>query len=252
MVLKKKTRKTKQTKGKGTLKLITFFWVGLLIFSLLNIFLIVKLNKNIDIEREVYTDKVEMVSLAYLLKSKSDFLTSEARNFAVTANPKHLMNYWDEVDVKRGRDFAVSRLEQLSAKKEEIALMELSKRNSDALVLTEMHSMKLVLDAYSVPIQLMPVHVQKYILPEYEKKMTSNEKLLLAQEILFNKKYYDDKKLIMGPATEFKNKLIARKNQEISSNKNTVGSYILALFIGIPTISILIFCIIWIRVLYLK
>lgn len=252
MVLKRKTRKTKKTNTKSKLKLITFFWIGLLVFSIINIFLIINLNTHIDTERNVYKDKVEMISLAYILKKKSDYLTSEARNFAVTANPKHLMNYWDEVEVVRGRDNAVSRLEQLSANKKEIALMELSKRNSDALVLTEMHSMKLVLDAYSVPTALMPIHVQKYILPEFEKKMTANDKLLLAQEILFDKKYYDDKKIIVAPANEFIERLTTRKNKEIERERKIVDTYLMALFTGIPVISLLIFCVIWIRVLYLK
>jgi nitrate reductase NapE component len=239
-------------KNKKALKWITFFWLAMLIFSLINIFIVGALSESIESERQVLEDKVEMISLGYILTKKSDYLTAEARNFAVTANPKHLMNYWDEVLIRKNRDYVVTRLEQLSANKNEIALIEQSKRNSDALILSEMRSMKLVLDAYGVPEKLTPKPIQKYILPEYEKKLSANDKMLLAQHILFDQKYYDDKEMIRKPAAEFKERLKDRKNQELKAQKNQVDTYIRFLFLSLSCLAVCIFCIIWLRILYLK
>jgi len=239
-------------KNKKTLKYITFFWLAMLIFSIMNIFVLSALNRAIESERNVLEDKVEMISLGYILTKKSDYLTAEARNFAVTANPKHLMNYWDEVLVRKNRDYVVNRLEQLSANKTEIALIEQSKRNSDALILSEMRSMKLVLDAYAVPEKLAPKPIQKYILPEYEKKLSANDKMLLAQHILFDQKYYDDKQLIMKPAEAFKERLKIRKNKELQDQKQLVDQYTRFLFISLSCLAVCIFGIIWLRILYLK
>ena len=238
--------------NKKALKFITFFWLAMLIFSIMNIFIIRELSASIDSERHVLEDKVEMISLGYILTKKSDYLTAEARNFAVTANPKHLMNYWDEILVRKNRDYVVNRLEQLSANKAEIALIEQSKRNSDALVLLEMRSMKLVLDAYGVPEALMPQSIQKYILPEYEKQLSANEKMLLAQHILFDQKYYDEKERIKKPAAQFKELLKKRKNQELKEQQQLVDRYTRLLFVSLSCLALCIFCIIWLRILYLK
>ncbi|MEE3003550.1 MAG: hypothetical protein VX335_04285 [Pseudomonadota bacterium] len=244
--------KKSSVKNKFTLKLITYFWLGLLALSILSIFIVQKLDNAIQQERLTNKDKVEMVSLGYILANRSDFLTAEARNFAVTANPLHMMRYWDEVFVSKTRDYCVSRLKQLSANKNEIALLAKSKRNSDALILTEIRSMKLVLEAHNIPNELTPEPVRNYILPEYEKNLSANNKMLLAQKIMFNEQYYDDKKLIMDPIAIFEKQLNERTNIDLQKNEHEVNKYRIYLITTISLLAIFIFIIIWLRILYLR
>ena len=46
--------------NKKALKFITFFWLAMLIFSIMNIFIIRELSASIDSERHVLEDKVDM------------------------------------------------------------------------------------------------------------------------------------------------------------------------------------------------
>ena len=204
-----------QTKSNlKTIRVITYFWIALLLSSIVSIALLMQLDQTIIAERNIYKDKLEMTTLGNLLAKKSDFLTSHARNFAVTSNPRSLMLYWNEINLNKQRDYAVIRLKQLSTKKDEIELLEKSKSYSDALTLTEVKSMKLVLDAHNVPENLMPQQVERYILPTQDKLLSPNNKILLAQEILFDQKYELDKKLIMDPIETFESKLISRTAEE--------------------------------------
>lgn len=235
-----------------TIKIITYFWIALFVFSLLSIALVMQLDKVFLTERGVNQDKIEMTSLGYILAQKSDHLTSEARNFAVTANPKHLMNYWDEINLNKKREYAVIRLKQLSANEDEITLLAQSKANSDALTLTEVKSMRLVLDAHNVPEKLMPTPVGHYILSTNENNMSPNQKILLAQKILFDDTYKQNKRLIMDPIETFEHKLQKRTFDDLAIVQAKVDMYRLYLISSIAVMSFLIFCIIWLRTLYLK
>ena len=234
------------------IKRITYFWVALLVFSILSLALNLQLNRMITTERLVHKDKIEMSAMGYLLAEKSDFLTSQARNFSVTADPEHLMLYWDEVDLHQQRDYAVERLEQLSGEKSETALLAKSKANSDALILTEIKSMRLVLDAHQVPEELMPAPVRRYILTADEKALTPNQKMILAQHILFDDTYLQNKKSIMDPIDEFTTQLAKRTLEEQSAVEARVDRYEYALFASTLALSLCIFCIIWLRILYLQ
>ena len=112
--------------------------------------------------------------------------------------------------------------------------------------------MKLVLEAYNINPAITPTPVRNYILPEYEKNLSPNNKMLLAQKIMFNKQYYDDKKLIMGPIAIFEKQLNERTNRDLAKNELEVNKYRDYLIAIISVLSALIFGIIWLRILYLK
>ena len=241
-----------QSSNLKTIKIITYFWIGLFLFSIVCMALIIQLDKAISVERLVNKDKIEMTSLGYLLAQQSDFLTSEARNFAVTANPEHLMLYWDEVNLGKKRDYAVTRLRQLSHNSDEVSLLAESKSNSDALMLTETKSMRLVLDAHNVPDELMPDQVRRYTLTAEESELTPNQKILLAQAILFDNTYTRNKKAIMDPVDLFEEKLKTRTLQEQLVSQSKVDMYRMYLIASTSILAFLIFCIVWLRTLYLK
>src|SRR5262245_57009805 len=67
------------------------------------------------------------------LAAASDYLTDEARRYAVTADDRFLEAYWDQINVTRRRDHVLADLKQLGATQEEFDLLNLAKQNSDAL-----------------------------------------------------------------------------------------------------------------------
>tara|TARA_B100001989_G_C24551179_1_gene474930 strand:- start:5072 stop:5821 length:750 start_codon:yes stop_codon:yes gene_type:complete len=179
-------------------------------------------------QRLDYQNAVYFVEANAKLAKGSDYLTSEARAFSVTKKIEHLNNFWNEVNVTKRRDAAVATLKELNGDEALLSLLVESKANSDALIQTELTSMRAVLEAIEVPVSNMPKPVADYTLPAKVSAMSKAEKINYAQQILFDKKYYADKRSIMAPLEKFQ-KLIASSmeaNRLSQSGQTTASLYI--------------------------
>ena len=226
---------------------IVFIWSMLLILAVGAVISIVLLFLCIKDEREIANKELNFISIANQLQTGSDYLTNMARAFAVTHNPKFLKNYWQEVEVEQNRTKAVEVLKFISANDEEINSLIVSKRSSDDLIKTELRSMKLVLAAYDVPADLTPPAVKKYKLSLSDDDLSKSEKITLAADILYNTQYEQDKRKIIEPIEQFKQKVHARIiNQSQKAMFYTNISIGILIFI-LVLMSFLITIIIWIR-----
>ncbi|MBB6622879.1 methyl-accepting chemotaxis protein [Clostridium gasigenes] len=120
-------------------------------------------------------------------------MTNDARAYVQFGDKIHFDNYWKEVNETKTRDSVVKRLKELNAPKDELALIEKAKQNSDALIATEDAAMKAV-----------------------EGKNFDQARILM-----FNSNYEANKKIITDPLIEFQNKMNARaQNESDSAQKN--------------------------------
>jgi hypothetical protein len=126
------------------------------------------------------------------LSRASDFLTNEARAYSVSASRDHLDAYWHEIDVTKTREHALTRLKQLGASPDELALVEQAKRNSDALVRTEARSQRLVLEALQTPEAKMPPAIAATKLAPDDEALAVDEKLAAARSFMFDAQYTAD------------------------------------------------------------
>ena len=180
-------------------------------------------------ERTDYQDEIRFLQAGAQLAKASDYLTAEARAFSVTGDPRHLENYWHEVNTTKRRDSAIATLESLSSDNKLINLLIQSKRNSDALIQTELQSMRSVLEAYKVPDNLMPPPIDQFNLPHNIEKLDAQKKILSAQRILYDKQYYLDKQSIMAPIATFNKLAMAHIEKKISMAKNKINTLVLTL-----------------------
>jgi len=227
---------------------IVYLWFLILTIAVAALITAVFLRGAIDRERQVEKNKLALVEAGYQLENASDYLTAEVRNFVVTADAQHLQSYWHEVDVSQNRDKAVERLKQLSADAKEIDLLIQSKRSSDALIQTEVHGMKLLLDAYKVPEASTHPVVRAYKLSATDQALPPDKKILLAQKMMFNQQYYLDKEKIMAPIEKFRQLIKTRLTKEAAlaqAKTNHLSTALLGILI-LLAISILI--LIWVRV----
>lgn len=65
------------------------------------------MTEAIDAEREATARAAEFRQLGLDLAAASDFLTNEARRYAVTGSKVHFDNYWREVNETKTRDRVV-------------------------------------------------------------------------------------------------------------------------------------------------
>ena len=196
-------------------------------------------------QRQDYQNAVYFVEANAKLAKGSDYLTSEARAFSVTKKIQHLNNFWNEVNVTKRRDAAVATLKELNGDEALVSLLVESKANSDALIQTELTSMRAVLEAIEVPVADMPKAVADFTLPAKVNAMSKAEKINYAQQILFDKKYYADKRSIMAPLEKFQG-LIAESMEadRLSQSGQTTASLytakalaLLLVILGVNTVS---------------
>ncbi len=162
------------------------------------------LGSAITYERRITQNMLFFLEASHTMEKASDYLTAEARAFSVTQDVNHLNNYWAEVNTERRRDSAVSVIVSLSGDEKLLTLLQESKANSDALIETELTSMRLIMEAKHTSVKNMPVSVAEFTLPEKYVSMSDAQKIKQAQLMLFDKKYYDSKASIMSPLGVFR------------------------------------------------
>ncbi len=178
---------------------------------------IMYMNASIKAERTAEQRRTEFKQLGINLADASDYLTDEARKYAVTQDATHLHKYWKEINETQTRDQVISRLGELNSPEKELALLAEAKRNSDALVYTERHSMRLVAEAQGLSEENMVPEVASYRLNDEEQGLSSREKLAKAQEVMFDAQYDADKASIMNPIANFQTTMNNRLEADLAS-----------------------------------
>ncbi|WP_017726437.1 methyl-accepting chemotaxis protein [Halalkalibacterium ligniniphilum] len=184
------------------MKFATLFKVmGLicLVLSVVSFISIHLLLKSFEEYRASIAQQIEYRQLGINLADASDYLTDEARRYAVTGDSVHYDNYWREVNETKTRDHIVERLIEMGAPDEEIQLIEAAKNNSDALIATEEAAMAAV----------------------------EQNNLELARELMFNNQYDEDKAMIMQPIEEFQQKMNVRSELESQSAEKQANTMII-------------------------
>ena len=141
---------------------------------------------------------------------------------------KHLDNFWREVNEVKRRDAAISLLQQMQGGKALLSLLEKSKADSDALIKTELTSMRLVLDVLKTPVADMPKAVADFKLPGNLATMSEGDKVSHAQAILFDQQYYKDKRSIMQPLEQYQ-QLITKNMQKAAESQVHITKLIVLL-----------------------
>lgn len=193
------------------------------------------LRNNINKERYAVEKEAELQELSYKLAEASDYLTGEVRKLTVTLNPLHLRNYWTEINVSKSREKVIARLQELKIPQAEFDLLNSAKNHSDDLVNTETRAMKLILRVYEVPEEQMEPAIRDYQLTNDEEKLSFNQKVNLAREILYDNDYEDTKKKIMDPIQEFGKTMRARiqeDTREAQGKTNIAGKILLFAILG--------------------
>jgi hypothetical protein len=196
-------------------------------------------------ERTNYHDEIIFLQAGEQLAKASDYLTAEARAFSVTGDPRHLENYWHEVNTKKQRNLAIATLESLNSDNNLNNLLIQSKRNSDALIQTELQSMRAVLEAYKVPDDLMPPPIDQFSLPHNVEILDAQKKILSAQKILYDKQYYLDKQSIMAPIAAFNKLAFTHIEKKISNANKKIDTFVLTLKILLIALIFLSISMIW-------
>ena len=233
-------------------KTTLIIWSFILLLAITSIFFLRNLHKKIEKERAGKMALSTLLELGYKINQFDDYLTSEARNFAVTANLEHLQNYWEEVLIRKNRDNAIESLKKNNLTNNNSQLLIEAKQNSDILIQTEAKSMKLVMLANQMPPKIFPQYILNLKLSSSDKSLTPTEKVRMAQNILFDKNYYNAKMQVTSPIKKFRKILKQHSENIIVKQQQSTYSTIIILYSLLSILVLLLITMVWMKVLILK
>jgi hypothetical protein len=201
------------------------------IFGLVALSVLAFVNQNAL--NRAQANRYESYQLAHELRASSDELTRMARTYVVTDDPAYEQAYWHILDVRNGikprpdgRTVSLRRLMQHQGfTAAEFAKLKQAEDNSNALVATEtiaMHAMKGEFDDG---------------VGGFTRKGEPDREL--AQRIMHDEKYHDDKGSIMDPIGEFEEMLDRRTDVAVSAAR-TRSDRLMLLVIGLAALAAVI------------
>lgn len=245
--MKNKTHFLKRKTVHANEDTIIWLWVILVCLSIGLVISMWFFYSVILFEREANLNETDCMMQGVKLQEGSDDLTNAAREFVMTGNPRYLQAYWYEVDIRKSRDQVITHLDQLTLSKDEKKLLITAKRNSDSLVATETKAMKLIFLAMGVPELSMYPPVRDYKLFPTALELKPEAKINLAQKILFDDQYLQDKASIMDPIDKFRHLIEARVHLDTEQAKRLTELYFTVMFGLSILILIALISVVWLR-----
>jgi len=196
--------------------------IGLVLLAILGFF-------NQKATNRAQTNRFESYRLAHELRASSEDLTRLARTYVVTGDPVYEERYWRLLDVRNGAaPRADGRTVSLRALMEaqgftaaEFAKLKEAEDNSNALVRTETIAMNAVKGRFDDGKG------------GYTRVAAADPKM--AQRIMHDQKYHDDKEVIMRPIGEFE-ELLDRRTAALAETGRRRGDA--AMLLGIVLASV--------------
>ncbi|WP_322172842.1 sensor domain-containing diguanylate cyclase [Acutalibacter caecimuris] len=154
---------------------------------------------------------------AALVSDGSDYLTDQVRMFTVTLDPTYAKNYFTEVNVTRRRDQA---LEDLGGQASLQAgdFLQAALDFSNRLTEREIYAMRLAAEAEGMHLTALPAEIGEAELSPAHQKLSPEEKLDAAREMVFGTEYQANKQLISTNIDYFLSDVLqaTQVNQETS------------------------------------
>lgn len=128
----------------------------------------------------------------------SNYLTEQARLYAMTKERRHADAYFTEVDVTQRREKSLEQIEE-HLKTNDTKALRMSKdalRLSNELMDLEIHSMKLAAQSAGEDLSKLSPKIQEYPLSKKEANNTNKEKSDMACQLVFGHEYQNMKQQI--------------------------------------------------------
>ena len=146
-----------------------------------------------DMEKST-DDYISMEEAANELMSASDYLTDEVQCFMVMGDRSHMENYFTEAEVTRRREHAISVMEETLPESPALTQLKEGMAESLSLMERECYAMRLMLSALNDTD--IPEALEKVTLTENDQAKSPEEKIALAQQMVHDATYYEQKNRI--------------------------------------------------------
>ena len=138
---------------------------------------------------EITQNLLDLRKDAYELQIASDYLTEQVRCFTVTGDRQYLDNYFEEAEVTKRRDNALSALK--NEHEDSAALRELSDAmsQSENLMTKEYYAMRLAIEGYGYDVRDYPEVLHYVTLSDEDIALSPSEQINRSSDYLFDNEY---------------------------------------------------------------
>lgn len=152
---------------------------------------------------------------ALKLQRGSDILTEQVRLYVMTGQKKYLDGYFEEANVTKHRETAITDLKESFDNAPILLNLEAALKDSRELMEQEYYAMRLAAAGFGVSQKSLPEEVKAVTLTEEDQALSSEEKLTKAQSLVSDDAYQTSKEKISGKAESCMKELAeTTKNQQ--------------------------------------
>ncbi len=206
-------------KGKGIqLRRVNIIFALLAFLSAIVLFVMgVSVSRGYDRMREASDRYAQAQQAASDMVSGSDYLTDRVRSFIVTGDLQYLNEFFEEVNVTKRRDNAVTDLEGLLGDGDASALASLNNalELSNQLVKKEYEAMRLILETGDYDRSLVPAEILNIALSPEDLSLDSEGLRDKAQRLVFDSEYMNYKDRIRENVSICTQTLISSSSKEL-------------------------------------
>ena len=135
------------------------------------------------------------------MRETSDYLTNEARTFAVTGNAVNARNYFEEIEVTKRREAALEAMAGYGEDAEVYEKLAGALAESDALAETEIYAMRLSAEGYGIDPASISASLSGVELSAEDTALSAAEKRQKSMDMLFGEEYSVQKDTIIEHIT---------------------------------------------------
>lgn len=178
-----------------------------------------------EYEKHVATTEkyIQLQQSAHLVHSGSDYLTEQARLYAISRRLEHVANYFDELYSYRNREKALDFIKDQPVTPEQKKWLQDALTYSNKLTGQEIRSIRLVAEATHQDLNKFPRDVQEYRLDEHDSALDDSAKMELARNLLFSPAYWNAKEDIYGALNQFLEETLDRTHMEQRAQSARLG-----------------------------
>lgn len=164
---------------------------------------------------------------ASLVENGSDYLTEQVRLYTVTMDREYVDAYFTEVYTVRQRDTGMENMKSYDVSEKTLEYLENALAKSNKLMESEIYAIKLISTAQDYDMSDYPEDVQNYMLPEEDLKLSQEEMIDKARDLVFGPAYQDAKEEISNNVSYFLdsivNNTLEKQHDSATDLKNTMS-----------------------------
>ena len=220
------------------------------ILVILFVFLSIYGPKNFQVLEDSTDQYLTCERAALKLQKGSDILTEQVRLYVMTGQKKYLDGYFEEANVTKHRETAITDLKESFDNAPILLNLEAALKDSRELMEQEYYAMRLAAAGFGASQESLPEEVKAVTLTEEDQALSSEEKLTKAQSLVSDDAYQTSKEKISGKAESCMKELAETTKNQQSKAASEFKNLCILLEIGVLLLVVfLISCSVAVRAL---